>query len=227
MRLLVSLLAWILRAVFRSRRSLVLENLALRQQLAAFARAQKRPRLKPDDKAFWMALSKVWRDWRSSLVLVSPATVIAWHRRGYHRYWTWKCGRPGRPRFPADHIAFIRRISTDHPEWGEDRIAGVPGACGVLQSRAAVSGVAWDTRAVPCAGHTATNERRTDRAARARRNTARLPAGGADGQLNTTSPAMPAEWTTPRQVRTRPIHSDQSAAGAIGVAWQARSPPLG
>ena len=62
MRLLVSLLAWILRAVFRSSRSLVLENLALRQQLAAFARAQKRPRLKPDDKAFWMALSKVWRD---------------------------------------------------------------------------------------------------------------------------------------------------------------------
>ena len=123
MRLVVSLLVWVLRAVFTSRCSLALENLALRQQLAALTRTQKRPRLKPRERAFWMALSKVWRDWRSSLVLVQPATVMAWHRRGYHRYWTWKCGKPGRPRIPAEHIAFIRRISTDHPEWGEDRIA--------------------------------------------------------------------------------------------------------
>jgi putative transposase len=49
--------------------------------------------------------------------------VIAWHRRAYHRYWTWKSAKPGRPRIAAEHIAFIRRISTDHPEWGEDRIA--------------------------------------------------------------------------------------------------------
>jgi transposase InsO family protein len=70
-----------------------------------------------------MALSKVWPDWRSPLVLVSPATVIAWHRHAFHRYWTWKCGKPGRPRVRDDHIAFIRRISADHPEWGEDRIA--------------------------------------------------------------------------------------------------------
>ena len=75
MRLLVCLLVWILRAVFTSRRSLSLENLALRQQLAAYTRTQKRPRLKPGERAF--ALSKVWRDWRSPLVLVKPATVIA------------------------------------------------------------------------------------------------------------------------------------------------------
>jgi len=123
MRLLVSLLVWVIRAVFTSRRSLALENLALRQQLAAYTRIQKRPRLKPGEGAFWVALSKVWRGWRSPLVLVKPATVIAWHRRGHQRYWTWKCGKPGRPRIPAEHIAFIRRISTDHPEWGEDRIA--------------------------------------------------------------------------------------------------------
>jgi putative transposase len=123
MRLLVSILAWVLRAVFTSRRSLILENLALRQQLAAYARTQKRPGLKNGEKAFWIALSKVWRDWRSPLVLVKPATVIAWHRRGYHRYWTWKCGKTGRPRIPAEHITFIQCISTDHPERGEDRIS--------------------------------------------------------------------------------------------------------
>ena len=123
MRLLVALLAWFLRAVFTSRGSLALENLALRQQLATYARLQKRPRLKPPERAFWVALSRVWSEWRSPLVFVKPATVIVWHRRGFQRYWRYKSGKPGRPRIPEDHIAFIRRISAEQPSWGEDRIA--------------------------------------------------------------------------------------------------------
>jgi putative transposase len=123
MRLLLALLAWFLRAVLTSRGSLALENLALRQQLATYARTQKRPRLKPQERAFWVALSRVWSDWRSPLVLVKPATVIDWHRRGYRRYWRWRSRKPGRPRIPDDHIAMIRRISSDQPGWGEDRIA--------------------------------------------------------------------------------------------------------
>jgi hypothetical protein len=51
-------------------------------------------------------------------------TVLRWHREGYRRYWRHRSGgSPGRPRIPRQHIAFIKRISTDHPEWGEDRIA--------------------------------------------------------------------------------------------------------
>jgi putative transposase len=123
MRLLVSLLVWFLGAVVTSRGSLALENLALRQQLATYARTQKRPRLKPEERAFWVALSRVWQDWRSPLLFVKPATVIDWHRRGFRRYWRWKSGKPGRPRIPAEHIAFIRRISSEQPGWGEDRIA--------------------------------------------------------------------------------------------------------
>ena len=76
MRLLLALLAWFLRAVFTSRGSLALENLALRQQLAAYARTQKRPRLKPEERVFWVALSRVWSEWRSPLLIVKPATVI-------------------------------------------------------------------------------------------------------------------------------------------------------
>jgi putative transposase len=79
--------------------------------------------LKPEERAFWVALSRAWAGWRSCLLVVKPATVIAWHRRGYERYWRWRSGKPGRPRIDAEHIAFIRRISSDHPEWGEDRIA--------------------------------------------------------------------------------------------------------
>jgi putative transposase len=112
-----------LRAGFRSRSDLVLENLALRQQLATFGRATARPMLKPNERTFWVALSRAWSGWRSCLLVVKPATVIAWHRRGYERYWLWRSGKPGRPRIDAEHIAFIRRISSEHPEWGEDRIA--------------------------------------------------------------------------------------------------------
>jgi len=118
MLLFVSRLAWFLRVVFASRRSLALENLALRQQLATYARTQKRPRLKPEERAFWVALSRAWRDWRSPLAFVKPATVLDWHRRGFRLSRRWRSGKSGRPRIPAEHIALIRRISTDQPGWG-------------------------------------------------------------------------------------------------------------
>ena len=123
MRLLLALLVWSVRAALRSRGSLALENFALRQQLATYARGHKRPRLKPEERVFWVALSRVWSEWRSPLAFVKPATVIAWHRRGFQRYWRWRSRMPGRPRIPDEHIALIRRISSDQPGWGEDRIA--------------------------------------------------------------------------------------------------------
>jgi hypothetical protein len=83
MRLLVALLIWLLRATLVSRGSLALENLALRQQLATYTRTQKRPRLMPGDRAFWVALSRVWQGWRSPLAFVKPATVVDGHRRGF------------------------------------------------------------------------------------------------------------------------------------------------
>jgi putative transposase len=123
MRLLFALFVWLLRATLLSRRALALENLALRQQLATYARTQRRPRLKPEERVFWVALSRVWQSWRSPLLIVKPATVVDWHRRAFRRYWRWRSRKPGRPRIPDDHIAMIRRISSDQPGWGEDRIA--------------------------------------------------------------------------------------------------------
>jgi putative transposase len=128
MRLLVALLIWLLRATLVSRGALALENLALRQQLATYARSRKRPRLEPDDRALWVALSRFWQGWRSLLAFVKPATVFDWHRRRFRRYWRWRSRKPGRPCIPAEHIGLIRRISSDQPGWGEDRIADVPAA---------------------------------------------------------------------------------------------------
>ena len=50
--------------------------------------------------------------------------MIRWHRQGFKLYWRWRsrARRLGRPRIPTEHIAFIRRMSRDHPAWGEDKI---------------------------------------------------------------------------------------------------------
>ena len=63
-------------AALRPRADLVLENLALRQQLAVLRRATPRPRLRPIDRAFWVTLSRLWGRWADALAIVKPATVI-------------------------------------------------------------------------------------------------------------------------------------------------------
>ena len=63
-----------------------------------------------------------WCDWRSSLIVVRPETVIRWHRAGWRLLWRYK-SRPGRPRIPLELRQLIRRMATDNPLWGEERIA--------------------------------------------------------------------------------------------------------
>jgi len=62
----------------QSRRSLVLENLALRQQLAVLKRKHPRPRMGAIDKIFWVCARSFWGAWKQALVLVNPETVVRW-----------------------------------------------------------------------------------------------------------------------------------------------------
>ena len=101
-----------------------LRIIALRQQLAIYMRMAKKPILGNRDRLFWPLLSRVWKDWASELIFVNPETVIRWRMRKFREFWRKKSqNRPGRPAIFHEHIAFIRRISSDHPEYGEDRIA--------------------------------------------------------------------------------------------------------
>jgi len=85
--LFVALLAS-LRATIRSRLELAAEILALRHQLAVLQRTTpKRPRLRPIDRLLWMLLSRVWPNWRQAVQIVTPATVVRWHRRAFAAYW--------------------------------------------------------------------------------------------------------------------------------------------
>jgi putative transposase len=73
--------------LFRRRRSLLLENLALRQQLVTLKRRHPRPIIGLLDKLFWVIARSVWSAWKDSLNLVTPETVVRWHRTGFRLYW--------------------------------------------------------------------------------------------------------------------------------------------
>jgi len=80
----------VLRAVLFGSAAIALENRALRHQLRVLQRSVTRPRLSRWDRIFWVWLSRLWASWRASLLIVQPATVLAWHRQGFRRYWRWK-----------------------------------------------------------------------------------------------------------------------------------------
>ena len=113
-------------SVFRSRAALQVEILALRHQIGVLRRSSKRPNLTVADRVFWAWLSGVWTDWRSALVIVKPQTVIAWHRKGFRLFWTWKVrrGRIGRPTVSREVRDWIRTMSRENPLWGAPRIHG-------------------------------------------------------------------------------------------------------
>ena len=116
-----------LSSMFRSRAVLELENLALRHQIGVLQRsARRRPKLKPTDRLLWVWLSRIWSDWRSALAIVKPETVVAWHRAGFRRFWTWKVrrGQPGRPVIPRELRDLIRQMWRENPGWGAPRIHG-------------------------------------------------------------------------------------------------------
>src|SRR6202022_258473 len=68
---------------FRRRRNLLLENLVLRQQLAVLKRRHPRPRLAAFDRLFWVLARRFWSGWKQALIIVSPETVVRWHRSGF------------------------------------------------------------------------------------------------------------------------------------------------
>jgi putative transposase len=112
---------------FLSRRDLVLENLALRQQLAVLAAKHPRPRLVAHDRFFWVILRRCWTGWKMALLIVQPQTVVGWHRAGFKVYWKWisrKRLQSGRKPTSKALRELIFRMVADNPTWGAPRIHG-------------------------------------------------------------------------------------------------------
>lgn len=65
--------------LFCSQKSLLLENLALRQQLSVLKRRHPRARLNVFDRLFWLLVRRCWSGWKQALLVVTPETVVRWH----------------------------------------------------------------------------------------------------------------------------------------------------
>ena len=121
MLIYLRLVLWTLRRAARARGDLLLENLALRQQLAMF---ERHPTIRDGDRAFWSLLAGRWPSWRGAVVVVSPETIVRWHRAGWRRYWRWRSRgrRAGRPRIPEEARELIAQMSQENRCWGARRI---------------------------------------------------------------------------------------------------------
>jgi putative transposase len=124
---LLRFLSVLVSQLLRSRSDLVLENLALRQQLAILNRRKPQPQFVPSDRLFWVLLRHFWSEWKQALILVQPKTVVRWHRAGFRAYWTWLSRhrtRPGRKRISVESRELIFRMVAENPTWGAPRIHG-------------------------------------------------------------------------------------------------------
>jgi putative transposase len=112
---------------FRPRQDLLLKNLALRQQLTVLKRRHPKPKLSPVDKLFWVSARRFWSAWRQSLIMVTPETVVRWHRAGFTLCWSLISrvrNRVGRPKLSKDVRDLIFQMVAENPCWGAPRIHG-------------------------------------------------------------------------------------------------------
>jgi transposase InsO family protein len=101
-----------------------IEILVLRHQLAVLQRRTPRRRMSWTDRALIAALARLLPVRRRLWLLVTPATILRWHRQLIARRWTTRPVRPGRPAIPAGLRALVLRLAIENPTWGYRRIHG-------------------------------------------------------------------------------------------------------
>lgn len=136
----------------KDHRGVVLENLALRQQLSIYKRKHKRPRFVDRDRWFWATLSALWKDWRRALVVVHPDTVVRRQRERFRRYWyhlSKRPGKTGRPPISLQIRRLIRTLAEANPLWRAPRIHGELLKLGIAVSERTVSRVLQTVKRPP------------------------------------------------------------------------------
>jgi putative transposase len=102
-----------------------IEIVVLRHQLTVLKHQVGRPRLRRRDRLFMAALSRALPRPRWSSFVVSPLTLLRWHRELVRRKWTYHGNAPGgRPPLPEDVRKLILRMARENPRWGCVRIRG-------------------------------------------------------------------------------------------------------
>ena len=115
------------------------ELLVLRHQLAVLRRQMGRPHLRRRDRLFMAAMSRLLPRVRWSSFLVSPQTLLRWHRELVRRKWTFRrCSVGGRLPISLEVQELIRRMARENPRWGCPRIKGELAKLGIGVSAATI-----------------------------------------------------------------------------------------
>jgi len=101
-----------------------IELIVLRHELDVLRRQVKHPRLRTSDRAFLAATSRVLPTGRRHGLLVTPQTLLRWHRELVRRRWTYPRRSPGRPSIEARTRELVLRLARENPRWGYQRISG-------------------------------------------------------------------------------------------------------
>ena len=144
-RLVFRWVGWAITSFFRSRSTLIAENLCLRHQLLVLQRRHPRPRLRNADRRFRILACRWLTGWPRSVVIVKPETVLGWHRKGWKAYWRWRSwprGERGRRPIGCALRSLIRGMALENhwgasggsrpswPGWGSrSRLALSPNTC--------------------------------------------------------------------------------------------------
>jgi putative transposase len=121
-RLLVTALSW-LALLARSSSSKDAEILALRHEVAVLRRTNPRPRMSWTDRAVLAALARIMPKALRAHRIVTPGTLLRWHRRLVAAKWR-QPRAPGRPPVPDELAALIVRLARENTRWGVVRIQG-------------------------------------------------------------------------------------------------------
>jgi putative transposase len=134
---------------FQTEHAKDVEIAVLRHQLEVLRRQVKRPELRPSDRALLALLSQALPRRRWSIFLVTPNTLLRWHRRLVTRKWTQPDRRGGRPPL-ADHVVMlILRLARENPRWGYRRIQGELKSSGSKCRRPPSARCCWATGSAP------------------------------------------------------------------------------
>ena len=121
-RLLVTVVSW-LALLARSSASKDAEILVLRYEVTVLRRPTPRPRLSWSDRAVLAALARVLPKALRACRIVTPGTLLGWHRRMAAAKWR-QPRPPGRPPIPDELAALILRLARENRRWGVVRIQG-------------------------------------------------------------------------------------------------------
>src|SRR5918995_4600220 len=97
---------------------LQLENAVLRHQVKVLRRSVHRPELRDRDRAILAAASRALSRERWASFMITPQTLLRWHRELVRRKWTYRRRGPGRPALDQETVELITRLARENPRWG-------------------------------------------------------------------------------------------------------------